>query len=83
MTPSLILALIWALSANVLAMIPSNDNHWFRAYVLIAVGLPILGYVFWENGFWIGVIILAAALSVLRWPLRYLASWLQRKIHQR
>ena len=45
MSLSLILAALWALTANVLAMIPSRDNHWRRAYALIAVGIPILGYV--------------------------------------
>ena len=78
MTPSLILACIWAFAANIAAMIPSNDNHWRRAYVLIAVGVPILGYVTYENGPWIGLLVLAAGISVLRWPAYYLARWLRR-----
>jgi len=31
MTTSLILAFVWMIAANVLAMIPSNDDHWRRA----------------------------------------------------
>ena len=77
MTPSLILACIWAVVANVLAMTPSRDNHWRRAYVLIAVGIPLLGYVTYENGPWIGLVVLLAGMSILRWPVIYLARWLR------
>jgi Protein of unknown function (DUF2484) len=77
MSMSLILAALWALSANVLAMLPSNDNHWRRAYALIAVGIPILGYVTYQNGPWIGLIVLVAGMSVLRWPVYYLMQWVK------
>lgn len=80
MTPSLIAAFAWALAANVLAMIPSRDNHWFRAYVLIALGLPLLAWVIWQNGIWIGLLVLAAGMSVLRWPVRYLVRWVRRQM---
>ncbi len=75
MTISIILACLWGLTANILAMIPSNDNHWRRAYFLIAVGVPILGYVTYENGPVIGLIVLVAGMSVLRWPVIYLTRW--------
>ncbi|MFT7596160.1 MAG: hypothetical protein ACI8R4_003494 [Paracoccaceae bacterium] len=77
MSLSIILAALWALSANVLAMLPSRDNHWRRAYILIAVGIPILGYVTYENGPWVGLIVLLAGMSVLRWPLIYLTRWVR------
>jgi len=77
MNLSLILAAIWAIVANVLAMTPSKDNHWRRAYFLIAVGIPILGYVTYENGPWYGLAVLLAGMSVLRWPLIYLGRWLR------
>lgn len=77
MTLSLILACVWALCANFLAMLPSKDNHWRRAYALIAVGIPLLGYVTYENGPWIGLLVLAAGMSVLRWPVVYLGRWLR------
>lgn len=80
MSVSLILACIWALLANVLAMIPSGDNHWRRAYFLIAVGVPILGYVTYENGPVIGVVVLVAGISVLRWPVIYLSRWVRGKM---
>ena len=45
MNLSLILAAAWAIFANLLALLPSKRNHWPLAYVLIAVGVPILGFV--------------------------------------
>nr|WP_174824819.1 DUF2484 family protein [Ruegeria arenilitoris] len=77
---SIALAALWGVAANVLAMIPSKDNHWTRAYALIAVGIPILGYVTYENGPWVGLFVLAAGMSVLRWPVIYLGRWLRRRI---
>lgn len=82
MTLSLILAFVWALAANVLAMLPSKDNHWTRAYILIAVGIPLLGFVTWQNGPWIGLIVLVAGMSVLRWPVRYVARWVRARFGQ-
>ncbi|NSY39222.1 DUF2484 family protein [Leisingera sp. ANG59] len=78
MTLSLTLAAVWALAANVLAMLPSRDNHWRRAYVLIALGIPLLGYVTYENGPWWGLAVLVAGMSVLRWPVLYFGRWLRR-----
>ena len=78
MTLSLTLACVWVVAAAVLAMIPSRDNHWRRAYVLIAVGVPLLGFVYYENGLVVALIALAAGMSVLRWPVRYLMRWLRR-----
>ncbi|MEP3347858.1 MAG: DUF2484 family protein [Litoreibacter sp.] len=79
MNMSLIAAFVWVIAANVLAMLPSNDNLWRRAYVLIAIGVPLLGWVTYENGPWIGLLCLAAGFSILRWPLRYLGRWVKRK----
>ena len=78
MTPSLILACLWAVAANLRAMLPSRDHHWHAAYVLTALGISLLGYVTYENGPWIGLLVLGAGMSVLRWPLIYLARWLRR-----
>lgn len=80
MNLSLMLACLWAVAANVLAMIPSRDNLWFRAYVLMAVGVPILGYVVYQNGPWIGLLILAAGMSLLRWPVIYLGRWIKQVV---
>ena len=80
LSPAIILACLWLVAANVLAMIPSRDNHWRRAYGLIAVGVPILGWVTLQNGPWIALLFLAAGMSVLRWPVIYLTRWLRRRL---
>ncbi len=77
---SLILACVWLVAANILAMLPSRDNHWTRAYGLIAAGLPILGFVIWETGIWVGLAVLVAGMSVLRWPVIYLVKWVRRRL---
>ncbi len=78
MTTSFVLACLWVIAANVLAMIPSKDNYWRRAYFLIAIGVPLLGYVTYQNGPVWGVIFLIAGASLLRWPLVYLGRWVRR-----
>ena len=80
MSLSLILACFWAIAANVTAMFPSKRNHWPAAYVLIALGVPILGYITLQHGPWIALLILAAGASILRWPLLYALRWLRRNI---
>ena len=80
MTVSLVPACLWALAANLLAMMPSRNHHWRRAYVLMALGVPILGFVTWQNGPWIGLVVMAAGMSVLRWPVIYLGRWMRRKV---
>ena len=77
MTFSLTLACLWAAAANLLAMLPSRVNHWRRAYGLIGLGIPLLGYVTYENGPWVGLLVLVAAMSMLRWPVIYLMRWLR------
>lgn len=82
MNLSLLMACGWGVAANVLAMIPSSDNHWSRAYVLIAIGIPIVGYVTYQNGPIWGLLILGAGASVLRWPVRYLWRWVSGKFQR-
>jgi hypothetical protein len=80
MTLSLIAALLWLVLANLLAMLPSRDNHWRRAYFLIAIGVPLLGWVTYENGPVAGILALAAGVSILRWPVIHLGRWARRRI---
>lgn len=80
MTLPLILALVWLVAANLLAMLPSRDNHWTRAYILIVIGVPLIGWVTWVNGPVMGVLVLAAGASVLRWPVIYLGRWLRSRL---
>lgn len=79
MTSALTAALLWLVVANVTGFFPSKDHHWRAAYLLIAVGIPILGWVTWTNGPIVGLIILCMGASVLRWPVVYLWRWVKSK----
>ena len=79
MSQPLIAAFIWLILANVIAMFPSRDRHWRNAYALIALGIPLLGWVTKVEGPVWGLLILAGGASVLRWPLIYLWRWMRRK----
>lgn len=83
MSYSLSAACCWIILAAVLAAIPSNDNHWRRAYALMALGAPLLVWVFVQDGIVFGLIFSAAAASVFRWPLRYLFAWVLRQVKRR
>ena len=65
MSWGLVAAFVWLIVANVVAMFPSRDQHWTWAYVLIAVGIPILGWVTWESGPIWGMVLLAAGVSAV------------------
>ena len=69
----------WVVLAHVLALIPSTDHHWRRAYLLIALGIPLLGWVTVDSGPWAGLLVLAMGVSVLRWPVVHLARWARRR----
>lgn len=79
MTASLpvILAFLWCVLANVIGMLPSKHKHWPSAYVLMAVGVPILIWVYVSDGLIFGMIFTLAGVSILRWPVRYLLRWLR------
>lgn len=80
MTLSLILASAWAVLANVIAMFPSRRQHWPAAWGLIVVGIPLLGFVTYENGPLIAIVVAAAGMSVLRWPVIYLTRWVRARV---
>ena len=58
----------------------TQDLHWRAAYVLIAIGVPLLGWVTWDSGPVVGLLLLAAGASILRWPVVYLWRWLRRQV---
>jgi Protein of unknown function (DUF2484) len=71
-------ACLWAVTATLIALLPSRDHHWRAAYALIAIGIPILGWLTYANGPWVGLVALAAGASILRWPVIYLFRWVRR-----
>ncbi len=80
MSLSLIAAFVWLIAANVIGLLPTRDHHWRSAYILIAIGIPILGWVTYENGPIWGMVMAAGGASVLRWPVYFLARWVKRKV---
>lgn len=72
MNVALLAACLWLILANVIALLPSRDRHRMAALVLIVAGIPILGWVTFEQGPVAGMVLLAAGCSVLRWPLIFL-----------
>lgn len=68
MTPSLTAAALWVVVATLIALAPRRI-HWPCAYALAAVGIPLLGWMTFENGPVWGLIGLGAGASILRWPL--------------
>ncbi|MCG7494784.1 DUF2484 family protein [Thalassobius sp. Cn5-15] len=83
MSLALILTCIWFLTANVMAMLPSQRRHWPQAWGLIVCGIPILGFVVYEHGPWLGLLVLAGAMSVLRWPVIFLLRRIKRMMRRR
>jgi len=81
MSYSLIAACLWALIASGIALGPRRW-HWPAAWALIVCGVPILGWVTWQNGPLAGGLVLAGGLSVLRWPVKYLFAALSEKIRR-
>ena len=80
MTSAVLLMCLWVVFAFVLSAFPSNDNHWRRAYVLIAVGVPLLIWITWHSGPIMGLIGLLVGSLVLRWPVRFAWRWLCKRL---
>ncbi|OOY15664.1 DUF2484 family protein [Thioclava sp. DLFJ4-1] len=76
MTVSLVLACVWALIATLIAMGPRRF-HWPGAWGLIALGVPLVGWVTYQNGPIMGLLVLAGGMSVLRWPVIFLVRALR------
>jgi hypothetical protein len=82
MNLSLLLMCLWVVLSFVLAAIPSTDNHWRRAYVLIALGIPLLIFMTWQGGLLFGFVGLLVGCSVLRWPVIFLWRWVRGKLEK-
>jgi len=63
MPVSLILVCLWVVAAAVLSSFPSNKKHWPLAYVLIAVGVPLLAFVYVGAG--VGAFVLSVVVGAL------------------
>lgn len=82
MSGSIIAALVWMVVVNIRAMFPSKDNHWKFAYAMIAIGVPILIWVYLDHGLLLASVLLLGAMWVMRWPVIYLSRWIRRQVGQ-
>ncbi|CUJ20126.1 DUF2484 family protein [Cognatishimia activa] len=80
MSLSFIAALIWMVVVNLRGMFPSKDHHWKFAYAMIAIGVPILIWVYIDHGLLLALILLLGAMWVMRWPVIYLTRWIRRQV---
>jgi hypothetical protein len=48
--------------------------------VLIAIGVPLLGWTTYEAGPYVGLALLAAGASILRWPVVFFWRWLRGRL---
>lgn len=77
MTGSLAASFGWIVAASAVALLPDRAR-WLLAALLIAAGIPLLGWVTYQNGPYWGMLALAAGVAVLRWPMVRLWAWLRR-----
>lgn len=78
MSASILLACLWLVIANVIALFPSKRKHWPAAYVLMPIGGLIVGFVTYQHGALTGVVVLLAGAWIVRWPVIYFTRWLAR-----
>ncbi|MFY0618675.1 DUF2484 family protein [Shimia sp.] len=78
MTLSLTCAFLWLVAANLRAMFPSKDHHWRFAYVMIAIGVPIVIGVAYQHNIWIALVVLLMGGWIMRWPVIFFWRWLKR-----
>jgi hypothetical protein len=83
MSDPVLLACLWCVLANIIAMFPSKHKHWPAFYVLMAFGLPILSWVFVNDGLIFGLIFTVAGISIFRWPVLFFLRWLKARMWTR
>lgn len=75
-----IAACVWVVTAWVLSVVLTSKQSWPAAYVLIAVGVPLLLWLWHDLGPMAAFVGLVTGMVVLRWPVIYLGRWLKRRI---
>ena len=79
MTGSMMAFFGWIVIASGIALLPRR-MHGPGAVALVMVGIPLAGWVTYQNGpFW-GMAAIAAGASILRWPLIHLVRWVRRHL---
>ncbi|MBO9473505.1 DUF2484 family protein [Shimia sp. R10_1] len=80
MSLSLISACVWLIAANLRAMFPSKDHHWRFAYVMMAIGVPIVIGLAVQHNIWFALVFVGMGAWIMRWPVIYLWRWVKRKL---
>jgi hypothetical protein len=74
---ALVALCLWVVLAWVLMVSLTSKQSWPAAYCLIAGGLPLLAWLWVEQGPLFVVVGAAVMATVLRWPMIYLGRWLR------
>ena len=82
MSLALIALCVWVVAATGIGVLPMR-YHWRGAIGLMATGAPVLGWIFWVHGLWIGAICIVAMGSILRWPALFLIRRMARLFGRR
>jgi hypothetical protein len=73
---------LWLVVANVIAMLPTRDSHWTSAYILMALAIPLVIWLWVTSGPVMVCAFVLAAMSILRWPMIYMYRWILRQARQ-
>ena len=79
MSLALIALCIWVVAATCIGMLPMRF-HWRGAISLMVTGAPLLVWLFWVHGVWIGLVCVVAMGSILRWPALFLIRRVRRML---
>ncbi|QBY00952.1 DUF2484 family protein [Rhodophyticola sp. CCM32] len=72
MSLSLTFACLWVLAAAIVAMLPMRHQY-IPGIALLILSLPLIGYVAWQHGPLLVLLVVFAVLSMFRRPLLYFA----------
>ena len=70
MSASVLTSALWALAATVVAFLPMRRQY-APGLALLALAPVLIGWLWWDHGWFAGLVALAGFLSMFRNPLRY------------
>ncbi len=79
MNGSLIVTILWVLAISVVGLLPRSQHKKF-GFPMLALFPFVLAYLGWDMGLFWALGLLAAGLSIYRYPARYYGLALLRKL---
>ncbi|MDA0222995.1 MAG: DUF2484 family protein [Proteobacteria bacterium] len=79
MNVSLLVTIAWILVVSFVGMLP-RDYHKRFGFPMLILFPFVLGYLAWDMGLYWALALLAAALSIFRYPAKYYGLALWRKL---